>query len=68
MQGLGAATAYNIDGGGSGTSAGLGEGSVDRAAEQSTVTGGEYTAEYTAVRAWAEAAAARAGNPQRSLT
>ena len=44
MQGLGAATAYNIDGGGSGTSAGLGEGSVDRATEQGTVNAGEYTA------------------------
>ncbi len=44
MQRLGATTAHNIDGGGSCTSAGLGEGSLDGAAEQGTVTAAEYTA------------------------
>lgn len=57
-------TVHNIDGCGSCTSAGLGEGSVERAAEQGTVNAGEYTA----AQGLAEAAAARAGKPQRSLT
>ena len=64
MQRLGATTDYNIDGGGSCTSAGLGEGSLERAAEQGTVN----ASKYTAAQGLAEAAAARAGKPQRALT